>query len=962
MDKVDAFLQEQMSAEELAEELTDKLLAYGGKLSLAQLVTFVGGPEGPLHKIVQGFLRDNGLKYCRSRLPEQLNGLLDQPVGRWLPEGLVKRYGPSWETQAARYLAEGLKSDVFQQSAAQAVRRLAEAFCTQPLRESLAGYDQAQDRWAAKGQQIMETYVQRLSLPIERWIQQLENVQTFEKIMAQGDRYVPILTQKLSARWRQKPVEMLYGSVFTEQWVEEILPVCRHFISDKLVEAAAGNLSQLAENSLNSLSNDEILQLVEDFMGRELKPLNYLGAVLGALVGVVTGAVVAGPVGALTAGQTASMAAVAAGRSAVYGAVGYGTNCAAIKGLFWPYKPVAGVRALQGVVPKQQERFANSLGQMVNRYVLNEDILQEILVGQHERWQAMGTALAANPVVAADILGQITQQREKIQQGSYEGLLHKSRQYLPRGLEKLASRPLKEILPLEHLALSVDAKRLSQRLTRKAAVFCRSEQKLDRWVKAGTLMAPVGTFIKEQVPKLWAADFKQPSEWYASWLDRPLADVLPQQWPSAAQDWLSGQMSSLGQREALVNYLTELVNGFLSEQTLGEAFGGQLSRWLMDNITSILQLVLNEIIGWLAAKEEAITHLVQEQIRAQLSLMQLVGYAAVGGDELVGQIVERLVTIKLPIFLAVRQQEIGQAIENYWQSHLAPLSPAELALQVTPEAMAAFLERLGKQPRLHQEMAGFLADAELIMGRAPLAQWLAPTVLKNMQTLTSALSKEMALMHHWLDARWQREQDEILFQAARLLEPFIQKQLERMTIGELLGPCTQALERLDWEKLLALGDFEPLAKTALSGVLTRVAEQPLESWLDWPRLEAALAEQLEGILASTSFQVWWNEIIAARLQDAPRLWEEVLPVSLREELTSWVVQAFLASLQQEGSAVLKEMNLAQVTSVQVQAMDAQQLEQLVHGFAQPYFKHIQNMGWLGAGFAIPGILLSYWLL
>ena len=177
-------------------------------------------------------------------------------------------------------------------------------------------------------------------------------------------------------------------------------------------------------------------------MGRELKPLNYLGAALGGLVGIVTGALVAGPLGAVAAGESASLAVLAAGRSAVYGAVGYGTNCAAIKGLFWPYKPVAGVRALQGVVPKQQERFANSLGQMVDRYVLNEDILQEILVGQNERWQAMGTALASNTVAAGDILNQLTAQQEKLVQGSYAGLNRKCGQYLSQVLGKTADKPL----------------------------------------------------------------------------------------------------------------------------------------------------------------------------------------------------------------------------------------------------------------------------------------------------------------------------------------------------------------------------------------------------------------------------------------------------------------------------------------------------------------------------------------
>ena len=51
-----------------------------------------------------------------------------------------------------------------------------------------------------------------------------------------------------------------------------------------------------------------------------------------------------------------------AGKSFLFGAVGYGTNCAAVKGLFWPYEPVGGMEMLQGVIPKQKARFAHSMG------------------------------------------------------------------------------------------------------------------------------------------------------------------------------------------------------------------------------------------------------------------------------------------------------------------------------------------------------------------------------------------------------------------------------------------------------------------------------------------------------------------------------------------------------------------------------------------------------------------------
>lgn len=46
MDKVDEFLQTQMSAEELAGELTDKLLAYGGQMSPAKPAGLAGRSAG----------------------------------------------------------------------------------------------------------------------------------------------------------------------------------------------------------------------------------------------------------------------------------------------------------------------------------------------------------------------------------------------------------------------------------------------------------------------------------------------------------------------------------------------------------------------------------------------------------------------------------------------------------------------------------------------------------------------------------------------------------------------------------------------------------------------------------------------------------------------------------------------------------------------------------------------------
>ena len=80
---------------------------------------------------------------------------------------------------------------------------------------------------------------------------------------------------------------------------------------------------------------------------------------------------------------------------------------------------------------------------------------------------------------------------------------------------------------------------------------------------------------------------------------------------------------------------------------------------------------------------------------------------------------------------------------------------------------------------------------------------------------------------------------------------------------------------------------------------------------------------------------------------------------MREEIIELVVGAVFRSLEQDGAKILQEMNLSALTEEQVLAMEAEELEAMVWRFARHYLIHIQNMGWMGAVFATPGILLTF---
>ena len=127
-------------------------------------------------------------------------------------------------------------------------------------------------------------------------------------------------------------------------------------------------LGKLTREQLEAMSHEELRQLALDVMGREMKPLTYLGGGIGALAGVATGAAMQATGVTIDPDQVALLLAA---RSGVYGSVGYGTNVMAVKGLFWPYKKVMGV---QGLISKNQDRVANKVKRVTENYIINDEI------------------------------------------------------------------------------------------------------------------------------------------------------------------------------------------------------------------------------------------------------------------------------------------------------------------------------------------------------------------------------------------------------------------------------------------------------------------------------------------------------------------------------------------------------------------------------------------------------------
>ena len=130
------------------------------------------------------------------------------------------------------------------------------------------------------------------------------------------------------------------------------------------------------KNNMGKLDKDEIAKMANDFMGKELEPINILGAFLGFVFGLLTAYLF--PVNSFnpSLGYLNYIA-----EPLVYTFIGFITNVLAIYSIFKPYEPLFGIKkkVFWGAVACEKSRFASSMSDFVNDRLMEKEGIITIL-------------------------------------------------------------------------------------------------------------------------------------------------------------------------------------------------------------------------------------------------------------------------------------------------------------------------------------------------------------------------------------------------------------------------------------------------------------------------------------------------------------------------------------------------------------------------------------------------------
>lgn len=435
-----------------------------------------------------------------------------------------------------------------------------------------------------------------------------------------------------------------------------------------LLQAYLGEMiAKVTRSYLVGLEQKEVRQIVNDLLGKEMRPLSLLGGVIGFFTGF--------GLGVLNTSETIQEPLVLdlGLRSMTYGAIGYGTNVLAIRSLFRPYKPFLG---WQGLLPKNKYRFARQMGYMTEYYIADASVWQTYLA----KFEASFDEKLDNGFSYLSKVGLLSGKDNLTLTGAW--------------LNRPLSDFVKDRLRDDSLANLLDD---GVKLIVQDERFKLGFESLVKTRIMPHLSENLYHYSEKMGLYLWDT-FKDRG---VTQLDKGLLVYLDMYFDKGF-DFLM----NLGESGFL-----EKTDGLFSQIKLPSS-----SNFYETLVAQIMRLY-SKLLPFIQAYEKTLAKTLILKVKAKLGFRAGMAYRMMSGDRYILRALKIVLYEKLPLFLAEEQEEVKVLLLTYLKNHFRQKSLAELGLSKENLYLQALAKRLFAEREKERLKLGLILQAkEKIIG------------------------------------------------------------------------------------------------------------------------------------------------------------------------------------------------------------------------------------------------------
>lgn len=753
-----------------------------------------------------------------------------------------------------------------------------------------------------------------------------------------------------------------------------------------------GNIKKTVSNNLEKYDEDEICNIVQDFMGDQLKPLSVFGGVLGVIVGLLYAIAYPGSVGAYGFPSSISSMVISC---VIMAGIGYITNVIALWMIFHPYKEnkiMAKVPFLKkfalGYIPAHKNEFAVSMAKLIDEELLNKQEINKVFNLQRNNMKSLLTSLVTNNTYQV-LVKLVRDKKRNLATYIYEKILKycNDDSYLSKRISKvIANTKLNKFIKKEHI-LNIAPELLGKLKNIKSSLVKIAESKLDSNHKFNDILPEtvymnindymknqMNMLIEEHVHKIKDVDFvSKVINDYSKDYDIQIRKSCKEVFEEKSLNNIKNNMEIKAEKyifEDLKIHISKNIEQFLcseldEDNSIGSIFNGKVKEIIDDNIYYLTNIITNKFINYLQANRYDLTLNVQQTIKDQLNFFEKIAYSTFGGDDIADRVVSIILDKKLPIMIEDESYKIVDMAKLALNDSIYPIKTSTLKLKAdeinTSMLFDNIFEKLNDSvnARMHIRNSINLISDSLMS--TPIIEYLKLCNLHNLDLVYKKVYNEVTIIKEDIHNSIINNIDQLSI----LTGEFLNEKLIIPVLNSNNSKIFQGIESNDIEysveNILKLISSSQESKKYLTIFLERfydniISKLQIEQIASSDILSNDIEKVNNWIFENKLFNENNIKLLEEIIQNASDNNLDFMTDDTKYYLTDKTILTGLLSISDYIVPILQEIDLKNITNKQIDLLNPREIDILFNSFAGEFFNKLRIYGVFGFVFGINSAL------
>ena len=748
-------------------------------------------------------------------------------------------------------------------------------------------------------------------------------------------------------------------------------------------EWLSGKVEKLVRSGLSPLKADEIKEMVQLIMGREMKPLTWLGGIMGFLVGAI-------PFLAFTyispLKQLSSVYQILS-LFVVLGFIGWLTNLLAIKGIFWPYNPVKIFKWKFGLIPGKKDEFAQSMSDFIINDMLNEKNMQEMYSLNHQKVsQNLSEYVAENNFT---LLNKLISDNLKTITEHIVIIINKE---IDNNQDLLAEKLVNEIGDIELNKININnvtsyikellrnrEAQIEEIISQKIFTYLQNNNKLSEYISETDKIKIVEKIYHYSLSKYIAQievifssedSFKESllkfDTQFNQFTEKSLEDIIGTENTNKISllinDFITNLIKSEKTQDFLVNNINSLISENLSvDKPLNELMKGQALNYLHSFIDISAITVLKMIEKKVQNEKTQFAAQIKEMVKAQLGFFYSMANGLLDIEQTCQRLAHNLCFNAIPSALNTYKTEIQSKFHVFVDKELSQFKLSDAGFYFNKDRIRGIISQLQKKQAIYEEITYLSNSLTSIIFKQKFSALLKKISINCYQDFLAKFSKPVHIIYHQLSLK----ADTLISKSEKLTKHLIKEFIDFFFLNKSLKQTFLNISQSDLKTLLfnikQLMQKSQKLSTKLDCIIKTATNNFLQGTLslklNMEDLQQNIKKLFDKLSSDKQLRTSFNEIISNPSNNFINKWSELIPAKTVFFTVNQLSKAIAKTTLQSMYQIIHTLKFSEIVVTQVQNMHGKVIKEMFDAFAGSYFKFIIKFGFWGALLAFSEVMI-----